>query len=144
VSQYYQLGEMTLWNPSMGASKLFLRQVRLFEAELGLPSGIGPMEADEAQISCELLETFVAALLQWRGRTHHAVIAALSDGFVATLLVLTERADVVVHWPDRKAGALEGIRDVQALPGSGHAIGEAGWQSRLREQTGQLAQFMAR
>ncbi|WP_408907207.1 DUF6086 family protein [Streptomyces cavernicola] len=34
MSQYYDLGEQPLWNPSNGASHLFLSQVRLYEAEL--------------------------------------------------------------------------------------------------------------
>jgi hypothetical protein len=43
MSQYFDMGEETLWNPSNGASRLFQRQVAVFESELGLPSGIGPM-----------------------------------------------------------------------------------------------------
>ncbi|WP_254882141.1 DUF6086 family protein [Streptomyces sp. NA03103] len=38
---YFELGDETLWNPSNGAGRLFMRQVEVFEAELGLPSGIG-------------------------------------------------------------------------------------------------------
>jgi hypothetical protein len=144
VSQYYRLGHMTLWNPSMGASRLFLRHVGLLEAELGLPSGIGPMEADEAQVSPEPLETFVAALLEWRGRTNHAVITALSDGFIATLLVLAERAGVVARWSERAAGDLEEMHDVQVVSGPGHAVGAGDWRSRVLEQARQLGQFMAR
>jgi hypothetical protein len=41
---------------------LFLRQVALFEEELALPSGIGPMEQDEAQIDPAVLEAFVEAM----------------------------------------------------------------------------------
>jgi uncharacterized protein DUF6086 len=144
VSQYYRLGEMTLWNPSTGTSRLFLRHVALFEEELGLPSGIGPMEADEAQISPEPLKTFVAALLEWRGRTNHAVITALSDGFVATLLVLAERAGVVAPWSERTPGNLEGMHDVQVVSGSGPVIGGGDCWSRMLEQARQVAQFMAR
>jgi len=59
VSQYYELGDVTLWNPSNGASRLFLGQVALFEEEVGLPSGIGPMEHDEAQVSAEAFEVSI-------------------------------------------------------------------------------------
>ncbi|WP_245985008.1 DUF6086 family protein, partial [Streptomyces tateyamensis] len=34
MSQYYNMGDETLWNPSNGASRLFLRQVAVFEEEL--------------------------------------------------------------------------------------------------------------
>lgn len=50
MSQYYDMGDQTLWNPSNGASRLFMSQVSVYQAELGLPSGIGPMQADECQI----------------------------------------------------------------------------------------------
>lgn len=40
VSQYFDIGDRTLWNPSNGAARLFLRQAAVFEAELGLPSGV--------------------------------------------------------------------------------------------------------
>lgn len=38
---------------------MFLRQVSVFEAELGLLSGIGPMQNDECQIDPVALGTFV-------------------------------------------------------------------------------------
>ena len=65
---------MTLWNPSNGTSRLFLRQVALFEEELALPSGIGTMEQDEAQIDPAVLEGFVEALLAGQARTNHAIM----------------------------------------------------------------------
>ncbi len=40
-----------------------MRQVALFEEELALPSGIGTMERDEAQIDPAVREAFVEALL---------------------------------------------------------------------------------
>ncbi|MFF7006376.1 DUF6086 family protein [Streptomyces fimicarius] len=44
MCQYLDMGDETLWNPSNGASRMFQRQVTIFEVELALPSGIGPME----------------------------------------------------------------------------------------------------
>ena len=140
VSQYYEFGDVTLWNPSNGASRLFLRQLALFEEEIGLSSGIGPMESDEAQVSPEVFDVFVNALLAWRGRSGHAVMAALSDGFIATLLVLAERAGVATQWPARVVG-VEGLRDVQV---TAPAADTGEWEHRVREQARQLARFMAR
>ncbi len=73
MSQYFDIGDETLWNPSNGASRMFQRQVAVFEAELELPSGIGPMENDECQISPDTFETFVNALLATHRRTSHAI-----------------------------------------------------------------------
>jgi hypothetical protein len=141
VSQYYEVGGVTLWNPSNGASSLFLLQVALFEEEVGLPSGIGPMEADEAQVSPASFGAFVSALLAWRARTDHAVVQALSDGFIAACLVLIERAGVEVHWPESRVGDVSGAHDVQVTSPVASAIG---WESRVREQAGMLTGFMPR
>lgn len=144
MSHYYELGEVALWNPSNGASRLFLRQVALFEEEVGLPSGIGPMRNDEAQISPEVFEVFVHTLLAWRRRTHHAVISALSDGFLATVLVLADRAGIVVERPDRSSGETAELRDVQVGPGAVPAIDPDGWEAWVRDQARELAGFMPR
>ncbi|WP_438319755.1 DUF6086 family protein (plasmid) [Streptomyces sp. HUAS TT3] len=45
-----------------------------------------------------MFEAFVGALLAWHRRTSHAVTAALSQGFVVTVLVLAERAGIQVEW----------------------------------------------
>ncbi|MFJ5842685.1 DUF6086 family protein [Streptomyces shenzhenensis] len=94
MSQHFDLGDETLWNPSIGASRLFQHHVAFFEAELGLPSGIGPMTDDACQIVPDAFEVFVEALLARHRRTSHAVALALSEGFVATVLVLAERAGI--------------------------------------------------
>ncbi|MFI5865304.1 DUF6086 family protein [Streptomyces sp. NPDC051546] len=112
MSQYYDVGDETVWNPSNGAARLFHRQVAVFEEELGLPSGIGPLINDECQLDPAALGAFAEALVARHGTTGHAVIRALSEGFVATVLVLAERAGAQVRWP-RPADSLEGARDVQ-------------------------------
>lgn len=140
MSQYYALDGVTLWNVSNGASRLFLGQVALFEEEVGFPSGIGPMVGDEAQIGAEPFEAFVAGVLAWRGRTNHAVLAALSDGLIATLVVLAERSGVVVRWP-AQPGGVEERHDMQ-VPSPG--LEEDGWELRIHGRARELAGFMAR
>ncbi|WP_329503579.1 DUF6086 family protein [Streptomyces iakyrus] len=79
MSQYFDVGEETLWNPSHGASRLFRRQVAVFESELGFRSGIGPMVNDECQIDPVAFETFVNALLAQHRRTSHALVVLSRD-----------------------------------------------------------------
>ncbi|MFD5346744.1 DUF6086 family protein [Streptomyces anulatus] len=98
MSQYYKLGGQTLWNPSNGASRLFMSQVTVYQAEVGLPSGISPTEADECLIDPIAFAAFVDALLAWHSETRHAVMATLSEGFVATVLALAEIANIEVSW----------------------------------------------
>ncbi|MGW6709517.1 DUF6086 family protein [Streptomyces sp. NPDC054956] len=127
MSQHYDVGDETVWNPSNGAARLFHRQVALFEADLDLPSGIGPLENDECQIDPAVLGPFTEALLARYGGTGHAIVQALSDGFIATVLVLAERTGARVHWPLPLplTGSLEGRRDVQ-VPLTGPSVGPSG------------------
>ncbi|MER5640508.1 DUF6086 family protein [Kitasatospora sp. NPDC002227] len=117
MSQYYDLGHETLWNPSNGASLLFLRQLAVFEEELGLPSGIGPMENDECQVDPAALGVFANTLLAKDLRTHHAVVRALTEGFLLAVLALAERAGVEIRWaepgsPDRVEVLRGKVRDL--------------------------------
>ncbi|MFF5260326.1 DUF6086 family protein [Actinomadura viridis] len=145
MSQYFDLGEETLWNPSNGPSRLFLRQVALFEEELGLPSGIGPMENDECQIDASTFEVFVKALVERHRRTQHPIVSALSENFAAMALVLAQRAGIQVNWTS-SALPNEDRVDVQVparTDASGQADGEAR-VARLREKSHDLSRFMAR
>ncbi|KQY36371.1 MULTISPECIES: DUF6086 family protein [Nocardia] len=145
MSQYYELDGTTLWNPSNGASRLFLNQVGFFEEELGVSSGIGPMESDACEVTPVVLEVFLATVLAWRGRTGNAVVQALSDGFLATLLVIAERAGITMSWAALADGGTGGMQDVQvrSSPLSGDG-GEFEWSATVREHARQLDSFMAR
>ena len=138
MSQYFDLGDETLWNPSNGAARLFLRHVALYEEELGVPAGIGPMENDECQVDPAAFGTFVSALLQWRDSTQHGVIDALSAGFVATAVALAERAGAQPRWPEPRAG-LQGRTDIQVpLPD------RQDWTGPARERVRELHRCMPR
>ncbi|MEV6840398.1 DUF6086 family protein [Streptomyces sp. NPDC051133] len=146
MSQYFDIDDETLWNPSNGASRLFRRQVAVFEAELGLSSGIGPMENDECQIDPAAFELFVIALLAQHRRTTHAIVLALSEGFTATVLVLAERAGIRVDWA-QLGSAPDGVReDVQISTVRGTSAPAEGraWAAGLREKARQLGQRMPR
>ncbi|MEU2154685.1 DUF6086 family protein [Streptomyces sp. NPDC019396] len=123
MSQYFDLGDETLWNPATGVARVFLRHVALFEDELGIASGIGPMVADECQVDPVAYGAFANALLAWHRAHGHTVLVALSEGFVATALALAERARIEVRWD-----ALD------------HALREdpATWQAELREKVAAL------
>ncbi|THA82399.1 DUF6086 family protein [Streptomyces sp. A0592] len=146
MSQYFDLGDVTLWNPSNGASRMFRRHVAVFEAELELPSGIGPMENDECQIDPVALETFVNALLAQHRRTGHAITLALSEGFIATVLVLAERAGIGLDWAQLGAAAEAPFEDVQVSAGGGWPVAAGGgaWGAGLRERARELGGRMPR
>ncbi|MEU3071730.1 DUF6086 family protein [Streptomyces sp. NPDC006906] len=146
MSQYFDLGDDTLWNPSNGASRMFQRQIAFFEAELELPSGIGPMENDECQITPDTFETFVNALLTQHRKGSHTIWLALSEGFTATVLVLAQRAAVKVDWAHLEAAPEGPLQDVQVSTVAGmstHAEGAA-WAASLHEKTRELGRHMPR
>ncbi|MGW9671850.1 DUF6086 family protein [Streptomyces koyangensis] len=138
MSQYYDVGDETLWNPSIGASRLFLAQVRLHENELGMASGLGPMDMDECKIETGAFREYTEALVARHLRTGHRVILALSEGFVATVLVLARRAGIEPDalrpdtYGDGEAGAGE-FRDVQVRAGAPAPPGQGdGGAARVR------------
>jgi hypothetical protein len=146
MSQYFDMGDETLWNPSNAAARLFLRQVAVFEAELGLPSGVGRMENDECQIDPVAFGAFADALLAHHRRTSHAVILALSEGFIATLLVLGQRAGIEVCWTPSDSDQDLGLRDVQVSthPAAPALSAEKSQSDRLHTKVRELDHFMAR
>ncbi|MEU2490941.1 DUF6086 family protein [Streptomyces sp. NPDC007883] len=136
MSQYYDLGDRTLWNPSNGASRLFMSQVTVYQAEVGLPSGIGPMEADECQIDPVAFAAFVDALLAWHSETRHAVMATLSEGFVATVLALAEVANIEVSWQAAERAESHYLKTAS----DPHA---KEWRAALQQKSRELVRHMA-
>ncbi|MDG4861137.1 DUF6086 family protein [Streptomyces sp. T-3] len=112
MSIYFDVGDETLWNPSNGAGRLFLRQIEVFEAELGLASGIGQGkywgDPDTFEVDVAAYAEFVRGLVAWHCRTGHSQILALSEGFVAIAVALVRRAGIAVEMPE---------------PGTGHVCG---------------------
>ncbi|MEU3889446.1 DUF6086 family protein [Streptomyces sp. NPDC029041] len=121
MSMYFDMGDETLWNPSNGAGRLFVRQVEVFEAELGLPSGIGHEHAgdpDTLEVDPAVYAEFARRLVAWHGRTGHSVILALSEGFVATAVALARRAGIEVEIPPSGLGHMAGgVRSDVQVPG---------------------------
>ncbi|NWF27367.1 hypothetical protein HW130_13980 [Streptomyces sp. PKU-EA00015] len=146
MSQYFDLGDETLWNPSNGASRMFQRQVAVFESELELPSGIGPMENDECQIHPATYKAFVKALLAQHRRTSHAIVLARSEDFIAKVPVLAERAGIGVDWAELGATPEAPNEDVKVSAVTGMSIPAEGgaWGAGLREKARELGRRMPR
>ncbi|WTO37221.1 DUF6086 family protein [Streptomyces achromogenes] len=153
MSMYFDIGDETLWNPSNGAGRLFLRQVEVFEAELKLPSGIGPGkyagDPDTLAVDPAVYAEFARGLVAWHCRTGHAVITALSEGFVATAVALARRAGIDVklsdvEMPDAGSGHVcGGIQSDVQVPGNPRttsAAAVAALDTRARE----MDRWMAR
>lgn len=91
MSQYFQVGERVLWNPSTGVSQVFVRAADSLSQLVDLPSGLGPMVADECELDIEAFSLFIDRLACRYARTTHVILRSLMEGFVATGMVLVER-----------------------------------------------------
>ncbi|WP_225826302.1 DUF6086 family protein [Streptomyces naphthomycinicus] len=145
MSQYFEIGDETLWNPSNGAARLFLRQVEVFEAELELPSGLGPMRNDECKIEPAVFAEFVHALLARHRRTGHTIVLALSEGFVGTVVVLAQRAGIDIDWARLETFPDGPMTDVQVSAAGMSGPEDGGpWAVALRARAAGLSRGMAR
>ncbi|MFF5532124.1 DUF6086 family protein [Streptomyces cinerochromogenes] len=145
MSQYFDIGDETLWNPSNGAARLFLRQVEVFEAELELPSGLGPMRNDECRIDPEVFGVFVHALLARHRRTGHPIVLALSESVVGVVVVLARRAGIDIDWERLEAFPDGPLADVQVCAAGASGPGEGGaWAAAVRARAAELSRGMAR
>ncbi|MCW2914968.1 MAG: hypothetical protein JWN52_3036 [Actinomycetia bacterium] len=72
---------------------MFLRSAESLAVLVELPSGLGPMDADECEIDMVVFEAFVDALVRRYVRSNHVVLRSLMQGFIATAVVLVERGE---------------------------------------------------
>lgn len=101
MSQYFSVRGKTVWNPGMSTSRVFRRGLAGFADELGLPTGIGPMEPDDdADVDPEVFGAYAHGLLRWyRQHVYGSDALALADGFTTYALALAQRAGVELDWP---------------------------------------------
>ncbi|MFD9890174.1 DUF6086 family protein [Amycolatopsis sp. NPDC059027] len=120
MSQYFDVGEQTLWNPSNGPGKLFVSMTKALEPLVGLPSGIGagrcgPGDPDCHGIDLVAFTRFTDALTRLYRESNHLILRSLLEGVVATAIVLVERGVGTVRALSEQPGT--STRDVQIGPG---------------------------
>jgi hypothetical protein len=92
MSQYFQLGDQVLWNPATRVAQLYVGLSDAMSALIDQPTGIGPVIADEYAIDLPVFESFVGALVLHYQRATHSIMKSMMDGFIATSMVMLERA----------------------------------------------------
>ncbi|MEO3976128.1 DUF6086 family protein [Streptomyces sp. CAU 1734] len=138
MGQEFILGDETLWDPSNGAARVFLHQLAYFEEELGLPSGFGPMVADECRVDPDVFAVFADEVVSWHWRRHHTIIRAHTEGFVATLVALARRAGVEVRWAQDPCGVPHDSPD----PYTRAAAENDAWAHGIRARAAELDRAM--
>ncbi|TMR89706.1 DUF6086 family protein [Nonomuraea basaltis] len=123
MSQYFQIEDNVLWNPATGVSRVFVRTAESLSLLVDLPSGLGPMCADECEIDIEAFALFIDTLASRYARSNHVILRSLMEGFIATGMALVERGGgelpgVKVARDDPSISALQELsrRHSRAMP----------------------------
>jgi uncharacterized protein DUF6086 len=96
VSQYFSIGDHDLWNPATEVAQLFYRTAGVMAALVDTPHGLHDTEQDEYHMEPAHFTAFVDALARRYLSSNHTVMRTLVEGFLATAVVLTQRAELAV------------------------------------------------
>lgn len=137
VSQYFQAGDLVLWNPASRVAELFFRTSEAVAPTVGLETGIAPVAADDYEIDLDAFTAFVDALVHRYLSSSHTILRSLLEGFTATALVMVHRAGR--HVPALAVSPALDPRDVQVGPIGIAPLGDA---ERLRALAEEYARAM--
>jgi hypothetical protein len=137
VSQYFLVGGRIVWNPSNRVAELFVQLAGVMAEAAATPSGLHDTGADEYEVDLVLFEAFTDALTRRYLSSSHVIMRSLIEGFLATALVLVDRA----------GGTVSALSEVVALDARDLAVGTLGVSpqgdaTRLRDLAAVHAQEM--
>ncbi|WP_243709789.1 DUF6086 family protein [Micromonospora sp. 15K316] len=93
MSQYFQVGELVLWNPSNTVAQLFARMSEAMVPVAACPSGVGPDTGrDEYEVDPDIFAAFVDALTTRYLSTNHPTLTAMLEGYLPAALVMVQRS----------------------------------------------------
>jgi uncharacterized protein DUF6086 len=93
VSYVFDIGNATVWSPALRIGSLFVTMAESLAAWKGTPSGLSAMASDYYEIDSDVFSTFVQTLARDDSAAHE-IFGALTHGFIATCLVMLDRAGV--------------------------------------------------
>ncbi|MFF5225912.1 DUF6086 family protein [Dactylosporangium sp. NPDC000521] len=140
VSQYFQVGDLVLWNPAHAVAKLFARMTEAMVPVAGCPSGVGPdVGRDEYEVDPDAFAAFVDALTARYLATNHPVLTTMLEGYLPAALVMVQRSG-----RDVPALELPVVRDNRDISLNRDAFDPDGDRLRLLRLAEQHAQAMPR
>jgi hypothetical protein len=111
VSQYFQVGDLVMWNPSNTVAQLFARMTEAMVLVAERPSGVGPdIGLDRYEIDPRIFAAFVDALTARYLSTNHPILKAMLEGYLPAALVIVQRIGRDV--PALGQQAARGNRDI--------------------------------
>ncbi|NUR48639.1 MAG: hypothetical protein HOV71_10930 [Hamadaea sp.] len=139
MSQSFRTGDVILWFPSNRVARLFHALTEILAPVAGLPAGMADTGADEYAIDLATFEAFVDELTRQYLGSSHVILRSMMEGYLATALVLVERAGGGVGALAEPIGL--DPRDVSVGP---DGVGRLGDADRLRELASAHARAMPR
>jgi hypothetical protein len=92
MSQYFQVGDTVLWNPSTGVAQLFARSVEAVAPLVDAPTGVGPDVSDEYQIDLAEFTAFINRVVDRYRGSNHQQLRALIEGVAGIGIAMIESA----------------------------------------------------
>jgi Family of unknown function (DUF6086) len=100
MSQNFKVHGTTIWNPSNGVARVFVRQAEALEPIAGKKSGLRAVISDDTyEVDVPAMEDYVTALLEQYFRSRHTLYRMMVGGVLKTCLVLLDRAGSSVFEP---------------------------------------------
>ena len=94
MSYIFDVGEDTVWSPSLRVGKLYVTAIESVAKGLRRPTGLVAISEDMYQIDPTIFEAFVKDFLADFLSTNHKVYRELVRGVLLPSLVLLERAGI--------------------------------------------------
>ena len=97
MSYIFDVGEDTIWSPSLRVGRLYVALADCMAAEDGQNTGLDAVADDMYQIDPPVFEDFVRTVYEDFFSTDHRIYRELLRGWLSVSLVLMERAGVRIE-----------------------------------------------
>ncbi|WP_433577958.1 DUF6086 family protein [Nocardia brasiliensis] len=91
MSYVFEIGDETVWSPSLRVGDLYVRMLREVASVLGMPAGLSAVASDMWNIDIEVFGELVNLMHETYFTSSHHVLKALIGGVLAPSLVILER-----------------------------------------------------
>lgn len=93
MSYVFEVGDETVWSPSLQVGDLYVRFLRETAETLGIPTGLTAIASDMYEIDIDVYEHLVKKLAETYFASRHPVLRGLIEAVLAPSVVILDRAD---------------------------------------------------
>ncbi|MBU3060683.1 hypothetical protein KO481_03995 [Nocardia sp. NEAU-G5] len=92
MSYVFDVGDVTVWSPSLRVGNLYVRIVSGISEVLEIPTGLHPLASDFYDIDIDVFEHFVRAMFDLYVSASHDILKSMIEGVMLPSLVMLDRA----------------------------------------------------